>query len=485
MNEFVNRLREESTMTRTENGALTHSTTMKAVVDFFAMGGSLRSREGKEKISMFTKAFSEDQVYALKCLFYIRDVRGGIGERDTFRTIMAYMVENHYDRVKDLIPLIPEYGRWDDLINLIGISDKVDAQVAEIVARQLAKDQESDTPSLLAKWMPSENASSKYTKQLALKLMSLLGIEAKFYRKNLSSLRKKIGIVEHNLTEKNYKEINYEHVPSKATIKYRKAFRENDSDRYEAYLQAVDKGEAKINTATTYPSDIVASYMESGWGFNTKPLDKTLETAWKNLPNYVQEGDNAIVVADVSGSMSGVPITVSVALATYFAERNKGPFADHFITFSERPTMQKLQGSNLKEKIDNLCNAHWSMNTDLQAVFNLVLNTAIKSRASQSDMPKSIYIISDMEFDSACYGNNKTNFQVIQEKYKQAGYEMPQLVFWNVASRQDNVPVKYDTRGVTLVSGYSPTVFQYVVEGTTPEEFMKKVLDQDRYKQIE
>ena len=398
----------------------------------------------------------------------------GQGERRVFRIGLQVLSEYYPEETKKLLELIPEYGRWDDILYL------ENTDIKNFILTKLRADYESETPSLLAKWLPSENASSKKTKVTAKALRKYLGFGSKKYRKLLSGLRNDLNLVESKMSSKQWNTINYSGVPSKANLKYKDAFAKHDAVRYSKYLESVEKGEAKINTSTIFPYEIV----NKARGKN----NKTLEMLWKNLPNYVREDDKGIVVADVSASMSGMPMDVSVSLAMYFAERNKGPFANKFITFSGRPELQEVSGATLNQKIRNLERAHWEMNTNLQAVFDLILNTAKQNNVSQKDLPNTIYIVSDMEFDEASSGwgeKDKTNFEVIKQKYSEAGYEMPVLVFWNVDSRQKNVPVKQNKNGVILVSGCSPSIFKMVMEKTTPYKFMINILNSPRYKLID
>jgi len=271
--------------------------------------------------------------------------------------------------------------------------------------------------------------------------------------------------------------IDYEKVPSRASMIYAKAFRKHDEDRYNKYIEDVKSGEKEIKTGTLYPYDIVNKIL-------TENGDDTYNVMWDNLPNYIDGEENSIVVADTSGSMSGIPISVSVSLAIYFAERIKGKFANHFITFSSRPKLQKIVGQNITEKVRYLYKAEWEMNTDLQAVFNLILSTAINNSIPQSEMINKIYIISDMEFD--CCHPQRTNFEVIKEKYRAAGYEMPILVFWNVSSRNDQSPVTIDDRGVYLVSGCSPVIFKSLMKNKSVSAYdlMLEVLNGERYNRV-
>jgi len=479
-NSLWNAMKDETNYTKTENNADTLKSTQSKVLDLFSMGGALRKRDNEEVKKMISLALAEDFNLGLKCLFYLRDVRGGQGERKTFRTGLKVLSDYYPTETKKILELIPEYGRWDDILSLEGID------IRDFLLHKLLDDCSTSKPSLLAKWLPSENTSSKKTKMVARALRKYLGFSSIKYRKMLSSVRHNLKLVESKMSQNKWGFINYSSVPSKANLKYKDAFIKHDTERYAKFLEAVDKGEAKINTSTIFPYEIVKKAREDN--------NQTLEVLWKNLPNYVREDDKGIVVADVSGSMYGMPMDVSVSLAMYFAERNVGPFANKFITFSGNPSLQDITGITLKQKINNLERAHWQMNTDLQAVFDLVLNTAKQNNVPQEDLPKTIYIVSDMEFDEANGGAGGfrtvanprlTNFEAIKQKYASAGYEMPTLVFWNVDSRNNNVPVKQNEDGVILVSGCSPSIFKMVMEKTTPYKFMLNALNGERYKLVD
>lgn len=469
-----NVMKQQTNKTFTENLAVTYKSTNSRVLDFFSMGGALRTREPKEIEKILSQALAEDKLLAIKCLFYLRDIREGQGERRTFRESLKILSKEYPKETEKLLALIPEYGRWDDLFYLDN------AEIDKIIKTQLEKDIGSKNPSLLGKWLPSENSSSSKTRELARKVRKYLGYSSKKYRKMLTELREKIEIVESKMSAKDWKKIDYSRVPGKATLNYREAFKRNDEKRYQKYIESLKKGDAKINTKTLYPYEIVRQAK--------RDYNETLEQLWKNLPDYTKDDKKGIVVADVSGSMMGLPITISVSLAMYFAERNKGIFKNKFITFSEHPELQEVEGDNLTQKIRNLEDAHWDMNTNLQAVFDLILDSAVQDNLKQDDLPETIYIISDMEFDEACRHDgltDRTNYEIIQQKYKEAGYKMPNIVFWNVDSRQNNVPVTENEKGVILVSGASPSIFKMVMEKTTPQEFMLTVLNSERYKPIE
>jgi len=470
---LVNAMRVETTQTLTENGAPSQSTTLNAVLDLFAMGGAIRSRSPKEVNQLFMAAFSDDADYALKCLFYLRDIRGGQGERQTFKTIMQYMAENHPDQIMHLLHLIPKYGRYDDLYVFVGTPLQENALNH---LKNAADEKHLAYDPLVFKWLKSINTSSKESVKLGHVTAKHFGLSSKKYRQLLSKGRAKIkGLVEIPMSKKEFGSINYEQVPSKAGLKYRTAFHKQDGERYTKYLESVKKGEKKINASTLYPSDLVAKAHHSN--------DATVDAMWKALPNYVQEEQNALVMADVSGSMTGQPMDVSIALAIYFAERNKGKFQNHYLTFSDRPVIQKIQGKTLYEKVSYIRQTDVGYSTNLQAAFELLLHTALAEDLPESEMPKTIYIITDTEFN---HPQNKgmTNLETIRQKYKAAKYKLPQIIFWNVASRQNQVAARADDKSVSLVSGYSPVLFRQVMENKTPVQLMKQVLDAERYKPI-
>jgi hypothetical protein len=339
--------------------------------------------------------------------------------------------------------------------------------------------------SLLGKWLPSSNTSSAETRKLAGKFMAAFGLRFRAYRKLLVSLRAKIAIVEAQMSAKQFSKINYEAVPSRASMIYRKSFSKQDATRYQNYLESVKKGESKINSGTLYPYDIVRSCLGE--------YNETLELQWNNLPNYCKESSKTLCVVDVSGSMSMArvgnvrPIDVSLSLGLYTAERCEGPFKNCMITFSHQPELVKIVGNNLHEKLKFMLRTTWNMNTDLLAVFKLILNTAVANRLNQSDLPDNIMIISDMQFDSACGSSNLTTFQIIDNMFRNAGYIRPGIVFWNVnAAGSKNSPVTIDDNGVCLVSGCSPSILTTVLgnELNNPVEIMLKTINVQRYDAI-
>ncbi len=494
-----NELNNETKLT--ENGAVGYRTTGKKLLDLNFAVASLRSASETEIINKFMDAYFEDKITAIKWLFYARDVREGLGERRLFRVVMEEFAKQNLEAAKELIKLVPEYGRWDDLWCLLE-TDLVD-DVVELVQKQLADDFknmcEEKSISLLAKWMPSLNASSATTKKYASILCKKMEDTPRSYRKFLSRMRKYIDVVECKMSAREWNAIDYETVPSRANLIYNNAFLRNDEERRREYLSKLEKGEAKINAGTLFPHDIVHKYMSGGgWYQSLKSYDATLEGLWKALPDTVRGAENTIVVADGSGSMTcgvgnGTNVTaldVANALAIYFAERSSGEFKDKYITFSSRPQLVDFSNAKtLHDKIGIALRHDEVANTNIEATFDLILQTAVNNNMSQEDMPKNILIISDMEFDQGSswgYGSRETLFASIAKKYAAHGYQLPRLVFWNVNSRTGTIPVKENNLGVALVSGFSVNIVNMVMSNKLdPYECLLDVLNTERYQPVE
>lgn len=458
----------------TANGAVAFKTTLNPVLDLFSNAGAMRGKQSQVE-TLFAKAFAHDPLLALKAMFHTRDIRGGKGERETFRTMLRWLYNNDSGTFSRIVSLVAEYGRWDDLIEYTGNST-----VINIIRTQFNRDLSSDRPSLLGKWMPSENASSEETKRLARAWMKNLRMSPDLYRTNLTMLRARIRVVEALMSAGKWDEINYEQVPSLAMTNYRKAYGKRDTIRFGEYLAGVEKGTKEIKASVLFPSDLYTKVMNGGY-------DRVLEAQWANLPNYIGDDESALTIADVSGSMRGQPIAVSVSLALYAAERAKGPFANHFMVFSGNGKLVEVKGKTLYEKMNNIVNADkdWHQNTNLQAAFDMILNVATRNNLDQSDLPSKLFIISDMQFDSA--GCGKTNFEVARKKFNAAGYTLPTVIFWNVNATPGTQPVTEKETGVYLVSGYSPSIFKNALQAkaVTPLDMMLEVLNSDRYAAVE
>ena len=480
---FLTALETELNVTETLNGAKAYKSTLNECVDLFGKISACR-KDIPQARKLFALAFKEDPETATRILFNARDIRGGQGEREVFRNLFKDLVSENSEIGEKLVELIPVYGRWDDLLVLENTSAW--ERVQYIILEQLRKDEVALTAgenvSLLGKWMPSINASSADSKRLGRRFAQLLGKNEREYRKFLTALRSRIKIVEQKMCSKEWSEIDYEHLPSRAGFMYRKAFAKQDATRYAEYLSAVEKGDKKINAGTIYPYEIVENYLYKG-----ASNDKTIDLMWEALPNYMEGQElNGLVVADVSGSMMGTPMAVSISLAMYIAERNTGIWKDKFITFSYRPEIQTIAGKTVGDRIRNLSRADWAGNTDLRAVFESVLNAGIKNDVPDAEMPKKLIIVSDMQFDQACASNKRTNFEQIQKMYHKAGYEMPQLVFWNVNAIGGNVPMSIHDTGTALVSGCSPSILKSVLGGKviTPVDVMRDAVYNERYAEI-
>ena len=409
---MLNELKIEANRTLTENGAATLRTTGSDCLDLFATIGALRNAEDQEIIVRFSRAYAEDRDLAIKMLFYSRDIRGGLGERRVFRTILKYLADAQAESVRKNLHYVSEYGRWDDLTILFGT--KCEKEAMEVIRDRLAKDlaalDAGENVSLMAKWLPSVNTSNADAVKDAKRIAKALGMTEAQYRKTLVKLRAKIRIIENNLRQKDYT-FEYSAQPSKAMLKYRKAFRRNDEERYTAFLERVSKGEKTIHTGTLYPYDIVEKALRFR-GDETE--QKALDVTWNALEDYAPQG-NALCVIDGSGSMywggTPTPATVALSLGMYFAERCKGEFHNHFITFSHNPKLVEIKGNDLVEKVRYCETFNECANTNIRKVFELILSTAVKNRLPQEDLPETLYFISDMEFDSCANDASLTNFE--------------------------------------------------------------------------
>jgi len=479
MNEkFVSAMNEENNWKLTENMASALKSTKNDLVDLFAVIGALRTREEFDIEQLFSKAFYEDKLLATKMSFYARNIRGGLGERRTARVIWGWLAKLYPAIMRKNIGFIPEFGRWDDLYTFVGT--EVENEMWEEVRAQWKSDMQAlkddNAVSLLGKWLKSVNTSSSESVKLGKLTAKKLGLTEKQYRKNLSAFRKQIDVVERKMSAGKFTEINYSGVPSKAMNNYRNAFKKHDEEGFASYMEKVETGEEKINSGTLYPYDIVEKIMYEG------EFNKVLEEQWKALPNYVEDENNMLVMADVSGSMYGRPIATSVGLAIYFAERNKGVFHNKFMTFSAEPDFVTLKGSTLYEKIHNAVNAHWDMNTDIEKAMRLILNAAVTNKLEQADLPKALIIISDMEFDQCSRVDRATYYQHMSKMFNDAGYELPKIIFWNVEARQDTFHAEM-TNGVQFASGQSPSVFGSITSGLdlTAYDFMLEALNDPVY----
>ena len=483
-------LKEEANKVYTENGAVTNESTGDFCLDLFATIGAIRRESDSEIESRFVRAYTENKDIATKILFFARDVRGGLGERRVFRVILKWLAINEEDTVKKNLKYIAEYGRYDDLLVLMGTP--CEKEMLQIIKAQFDVDmkamEDKKEVSLLAKWLPSVNTSNKEAVLMAKKVAKAFKMNDATYRKTLSALRAYIKIIENNLREKDYS-FDYEKQPSKAMFKYRKAFIRNDYERYSGFIKKVKNGEAKLNASTLAPYELIEPYVTR---YPMRKLTNTekevLNATWESLPDYGND-ENALAVVDTSGSMyydaMPIPAAVALSLGIYFAERNTGRFKDHFIMFSQRPRFIKIEGETFADKLRFVSTFNEVANTNIEAVFDLILRTAIYKNLPQSELPTKLYLISDMEFDEAVDNAELTNFENAKKKFEEKGYKLPDIVFWNVASRNKQQPVTKNEQGVLLVSGCTPRLFSMVASGeTNPLVFMMEVLESERYAKI-
>lgn len=476
--DFLKALKEMDNFTYTENGAEALRSTGNAVLDAFGSLSAMRFSSDEQILNTWYRAFYEDKELAMRLLFYVRDIRGGQGMRRIFRVIARNMAFNHPVYIINNLDNFLFFGRGDDILCLI--DTPVEGEVYGWIKRVLEEDekalQDGSFPSLLGKWLPSENASSAQTRYFGRKVRMGLHMSSKEYRQLLTKLRARIGIVESKMSQNRWEDIDFEKLPSRASMLYSNAFMKHVSDNYTDYLQKLVSGDAKVNAGALFPVDIIHKVMES---YTPSMKDRYLYTAmWNALPNYFGDTEETgLCVVDVSGSMAGLPMEVAISLGMYCADKARGPFHDTFITFSAQPQLQTIVGDTIVDKVRMMERAHWDMNTDIEAVFNLILETAVRYHMAQEDLPSKLYIISDMQFDQArsSYGGwyntgrtkPRTFMQRMKEKFAEAGYTMPALIYWNVrASECGMFQETFEGENVAMVSGYSPSLFKSVIDGT-------------------
>lgn len=459
---------------RTANGMKARkSTTSKNVDLFFNIGAS----RGKDIIPAFTGAYVEDRELALRIAQWARDVRGGSGERKIFRDILVHLEKTDTDAAIALMKKVPELGRWDDLLVF-------ETPELKAVAFSMIEEALESGNGLCAKWMPRKGPK-------AVELRVFLSMSPKQYRKTLVNLTK---VVETQMCAKDWDNINFSHVPSLAASRYKKAFTRNTPKFAEYVAKLVKKDPTvKVNAGAVYPYDVLKGVINHyGVRLNKTELDHVV-AQWEALPNYVGDS-NILPLVDVSGSMSGALaggrnsksnttcMDVAVSLGLYLADKNTGKFKDTFLTFSAKPQLVTLKG-NVVEKAAQMIKSEWAMNTNLHAAFNKILDVAVKGNVPQHEMPEMVLIMSDMQFDQ-CIAHDDTAMQMIERKYAEAGYTVPQVVFWNL-NASDNVPVKADKSGAALVSGFSPSILKALLAADmdefTPYGIMRKTVCVERY----
>lgn len=482
---------------KTANGALSHHTpggAHNARLNLFYK--AIRGLDSNEADLLYEAAAREDATDAVVLAFHIRDCRGGRGERALGRQLLGRAVpkspiaaliarggtpvtnEADVGGNLDLLRLVPEYGRWDDLLALhAGRPDQVNA----VLWAQLRTDQKAmaagQPVSLCAKWMPTEKHSFDRGTGFVAKFCRFAGIKPRQYRKMLSELRKHIDVVERRMCAGEWGTIDFSKVPSCAMHRLKDAMREHDPQRFAAWEEGLATGATKVNSGQLFPYQLIHELDSYGSD------QKLIEAQWAGVLKGYSSLERTIAVCDVSGSMKSKvagfvsAMDVCISLGLLVAELGQGEWRNKVITFSREPVFVDLSGS-LSQRYHQLRDAQWAMNTDLQATFDLILAAAVRAKVPAEEMPLRMLIISDMQFDSACTG--RTNFEVIADKYRSAGYDMPHLVFWNVTAGSGEVPIKATDFGA-LVSGFSPAVLKFIHRGGTPVDMLRDVLDSDRY----
>lgn len=493
--DFLELLEQQSNkrMSVTQNGALAYASSGSHLLDFHYEMSAFRDMDTAEFFKWFTRAYNEDPMLAIKEAFYAGDIRLGLGERRTFRRCMQYICTWHPEIAKAIIPLAPEYNRWDSVLTFYRV-EKTRSAAVELIKNQLKEDIENANNgrpiSLCAKWLPSVNASSFKTVILAKELADDLGMTERRYRKLLSKLRSYLNVVERKMSAKEWSEINYEAVPSRANLLYSEAFYRNDTERRSEYLEDLAKGKKKINSGVLFPHEIVGKTLGATFPKDDKAL-KLYESMWKALPD--NGISNTLVVRDGSGSMTvnygssnTTPLDVASSLAIYLSEHNSGVWKDKFITFSRNPEIVDMRGcKSLAEKVRLVYGYDDWTNTDIYATMRLILITATYYNVPKSDMPKMILILSDMQFDAHGHNFSGSLFDEVKEEFEEAGYELPTICFWNLAvEAYKTIPMQSN---VVLCSGFSPNIVNMIMSGDfkDPYALLVDTLNGDRYKPVE
>lgn len=501
MNTFMNEMKNDANYKLTENGGVAVSSTKRKVYDLFAFGGAYRSRSDADCELLFAEAYAEDAELAVKCLFYLGDCRGGQGERRFFRTCFKWLAQKHPRVAAGLIEYIPTYRRYDDLIYSC-IDTPIEECAFDIIKNQLNLDIVCKTPSLLGKWMPSENASSVTTKKAGSKIRQYMGLTHKEYRQVLSELRARINIVERLMSSGRWEEIEFDKIPSKAGLVYRNAFARRDliAKKYEEFAKSED---TKVNAETLFPYEIVAKVTEKSdyWGHPLSLSDTEramIEKYWDNQKDYFNgKQSNMICVVDTSGSMTSprgaaAPINIAISLGIYCAERAGGPFRDHYISFSSHPQLIEVRGTDFADMVQRIYATNLCQNTNLTGTFDMLLDIADRADVREEDIPETIVVISDMEIDAMSdWGTDRwgevtrkpeTEMAKVRKKWVEHGHKMPRLVYWNVAARQNTI--LDEDESVTYVSGASPSIFEAVITGKNGWDLCLEKLLSERYEQI-
>ena len=491
MNEFLKAMKSDTNYGYTENGGIKHTSTLNKVLDMFALGGSMRNRSNDDVIRIFREAYEEDASLALKCLFYLRDIRGGQGERRFFRVCYNWLATENTAEAVHLLPLVAEYGRYDDLFTL----EYTPAEREMFLFLKSVITENKDH--LVYKWLKSENCSSAESKRFARKTREAFGLSPREYRKMLTEGRKNCHLVETLMSQNEWDQIVFNKLPSRAGLLYKNAFMRREETR-ERYAEFMSSKETKVNAGTLNPVDIAHRVLTNRYTYLPATERNALDKYWKSLPDYYHgRKEPGIAVVDVSGSMTGRPMEAAVSMGAYIAERGEGPFKNHFITFSGRPELVEFSGRDVVEKFSRAVTANWGGNTNIEAVFNLLLDTALDHRVKESEMPQTIYIFSDMEFDMCCTAGSATErydtrtlsrsqIRTVMEEqaqiWRRYGYKLPRIIFWNLDARSQNIPAIGN--GFSYVSGFSMNMIEAILSGKDGVQLMLEKLQSKRYEPI-
>lgn len=468
----MNRLLQSMTNTSfTQNGAATNASSCSACLDLFAAAGSARNMSQDDLCHLFEGAFREDAELASRTLLWLRDIRGGAGERKAFGILLRYLAFKQ-QLSESFVKAVPRFGTWKDLLVLFDTP-------AEETALKVIAEALRHGDALCAKWMPRTESSMSAQ---AHKIRKYMGLGLRAYRKMLVNATR---VVESQMCANEWDQINYSHVPSQAMRRYKNAFPRHSPDRWLAYLTALESGETKVSANAIFPHEIIG---KSIYGYNVSTIN---EAQWNALPNWLADNDERILpLVDVSGSMhialgqnsSYSCLSVAISLGLYISERANGSFKDYMLTFSETPVMHHIQGRTLGERIFSVAHTTWGMSTNLEGAFSALLQHAKKVKAPAQDMPTLILILSDMEFNLGVQ-KNETALESIKRQYSEAGYTLPNIVFWNLNARLGNMPALMHDENVALISGYSPSILKSLLTGkyTTPMEVFLQTVMAERY----
>ena len=461
-NNFLKELQKNTNYKENTKGGEYHVSTLDNNLDLFSK--TFRYEDEQEIARTFSRAYFEDREMALKNLLNILDIRGGKGERKAFKVMFKELIKTNTDDALLVMKNISELGRWDYV--LVAIDTQIEYEMVSLIKEGLA-----NGDLLLGKWLPSENTSSQKTRELARKLIKLLETTPRAYRKMLSSMRAEAKIVERYLSRKENGSIDYSKVPTKAMLKYRNAFRRNDEERYNKYLDSLSKGEVKVNTKGLFPYEIIEKVE-----YNSD--SRLIDSMWRDQRNFLPENfnKNVLVMADVSGSMSGRPMHNSIGLAIYLAERNTGVFKDVFMQFSSDTRLDKLVGDTITQKVNNIDEDAWGYSTDINKAMKTILDALKTSKSPKEDSPEYLVIISDMEFDGSVEGG--TNLEKWRKDFEDMGVKLPKVIFWNVAGRTGGFPATKFDNDVAMISGFSTAVLEnlFTLENLTPMKVMEETL---------